>query len=218
MFSTLLIVSTCLADEIVLKNNNSYSGEMVKFIEDDRILFKALPSTNLIIDITEIQNLTLYNDTVTIENGKLLVDDYRKTDDLYYDYPAELDNKLLGAFFGFRVANPYPEINYDEEPEWWIPFLELEEIAAGSWLLQAISILPEFRGRGHANALLARAEEEAKASGAKTITLQVEEINQIALETYTSNGYAELDRRELIPFPFSQDLGDIILMGKNLGA
>ena len=84
MFSTLLIVSTCLADEIVLKNNNSYSGEMVKFIEDDRILFKALPSTNLIIDITEIQNLTLYNNTVTIENGKLLVDDYRKTDDLYY--------------------------------------------------------------------------------------------------------------------------------------
>ena len=131
---------------------------------------------------------------------------------------AELDNKLLGAFFGFRVANPYPEINYDEEPEWWIPFLELEEIAAGSWLLQAISILPEFRGQGHANALLAGAEEEAKASGAKTITLQVEEINQIALKTYTSNGYAELDRRELIPFPFSQDLGDIILMGKNLGA
>jgi ribosomal protein S18 acetylase RimI-like enzyme len=87
---------------------------------------------------------------------------------------AELDNKLLGAFFGFRVANPYPEINYKEESEWWIPFLELEEIAAGSWLLQAISILPEYRGQGHANALLARAEEEAKASGAKKISLQVE--------------------------------------------
>jgi ribosomal protein S18 acetylase RimI-like enzyme len=131
---------------------------------------------------------------------------------------AELDNKLLGAFFGFRVANPYPEINYDEEPEWWIPFLELEEIAAGSWLLQAISILPEYRGQGHAHALLARAEEEAKASGAKKITLQVEEINQLALKAYTSNGYSELARRELIPFPFSQDTGDIILMGKNLGA
>ena len=130
---------------------------------------------------------------------------------------AELDNKLLGAFFGFRVANPYPEINYDEEPEWWIPFLELEEIAAGSWLLQAISILPEYRGQGHAHALLARAEEEAKASGAKIITLQVEEINQIALKTYTSNGYEELARRELILFPFSKDKGDIILMGKNLG-
>ena len=65
---------------------------------------------------------------------------------------------------------------------------------------------------------MAKAEEEAKASVAKKITLQVEEINQIAIKTYTSNGYAELARRELIPFPFSQDLGDIILMGKNLGA
>ena len=130
---------------------------------------------------------------------------------------AELDNKLLGAFFGFKVTNPYPEINYDEEPEWWIPFLELEEMAAGSWLLQAISVLPEYRGQGHASTLLARAEEEAKASGAKKITLQVEEINQIALKTYTSNGYAELARRELIPFPFSQDTGDIILMEKKLG-
>ena len=130
---------------------------------------------------------------------------------------AELDNKLLGAFFGFKVANPYPEINYDEEPEWWIPFLELEDMAAGSWLLQAISVLPEYRGQGYASALLERAEEEAKASGAKKITLQVEEINQIALKTYTNNGYAELARRELIPFPFSQDTGDIILMEKKLG-
>ena len=84
VISTLLIISTCLADEIVLKNNNSYSGELVKFIDSDRILFKALPSANLIVDITEIQSLTLSNNTVIIENGKLLVDDYRKTDDLYY--------------------------------------------------------------------------------------------------------------------------------------
>ena len=130
---------------------------------------------------------------------------------------AELDNKLLGAFFGFKVTNPYPEINYDEEPEWWIPFLELEQIVAGSWLLQAISVLPEYRGQGHASAILSKAEEVANDNGAKKITLQVAEINRIALKTYTSNGYAELARRELIPFPFSEDTGDIILMEKNLG-
>ena len=129
---------------------------------------------------------------------------------------AELDNKLLGAFFGFRVPDPYPEISYDEEPEWWIPFLELEKSAAGSWLLQAISVLPEYRGQGHAHALLSKAEEVAKDNGANKITLQVEAINQIAVKTYTSNGYTELARRELIPFPFSQDTGDIILMEKNL--
>ena len=84
VISTLLIISTCLGDEIVLQNNNSYSGELVKFLDGERILFKALPSANLIVDITEIQSLTLSDNTVIIENGKLLVDDYRKTDDLYY--------------------------------------------------------------------------------------------------------------------------------------
>ena len=130
---------------------------------------------------------------------------------------AKLDNELLGAFFGFQVPDPYPEINYDEEPKWWIPFLELEKLAAGSWLLQAISILPEYRGQGHANTHLAKAEEVAKDNGVNKITLQVGAINQIALKIYTNSGYAELARRELVPFPFSQDTGDIILMEKNLG-
>ena len=45
----------------------------------------------------------------------------------------------------------------------------------------------------------------------------MEEVNKIALKTYATNGYKELARGELIPFPFSQDTGDIILMEKNLG-
>lgn len=60
------------------------------------------------------------------------------------------------------------------------------------------------------------AEQVAKKEGAKKITLQVEEINQIALKTYIENDYLELDRRQLIPFPFSEDTGDIILMEKTL--
>ena len=83
VFSTLLIVSTCLADEIVLKNNSSYSGELVKFLEGEKILFKALPSANLIVDITEIKNLTLSNGIVIVENGKVSVDDFRNTDNSY---------------------------------------------------------------------------------------------------------------------------------------
>ena len=83
VISTLLILSTCLGDEIILKNNNSYSGELVKFLEGEKILFKALPSANLIVDITEIKNLTLSNGIVIVENGKVSVDDFRNTDNSY---------------------------------------------------------------------------------------------------------------------------------------
>ena len=129
---------------------------------------------------------------------------------------GESDNKFIGAFYGFSVENPYPEIDYEKEPNWWTPYLELEQRAAGSWLLHIVSILPEYRGQGYAKAFLTYAEQVAKKEGAKKITLQVEEINQIALKTYIKNDYLEVDRRKITPFPFSKDTGDIILMEKSL--
>lgn len=129
---------------------------------------------------------------------------------------GEVDNDVIGALFGFRVEDPYPEIDYENEKTWWIPFLELEQIAAGSWLLQAISILPEYRGKGYAGAFLAKAEEVARKQGADKITLQVEEINQVALKIYMKNGYSESGRRTLKPIPFSDDIGDIFLLEKYL--
>ena len=129
-------------------------------------------------------------------------------------YVAEKNSNFIGAFFGFIVDNPYQEIDYVEEPEWWIPFKELEMLASGTWLLQVISILPEHRGKNYAKDLLMKAEDVAREYGAKKITLQVEEINTLAMKTYLKNGYREVDRRELIPFPFSNDTGDIVLMEK----
>ena len=70
---------------------------------------------------------------------------------------AEKNSNFVGAFFGFIVDNPYPEIDYEDEPEWWIPFKELEMLASGTWLLQVISILPEHRGKNYAKDLLMKA-------------------------------------------------------------
>ena len=129
---------------------------------------------------------------------------------------AEKNSNFVGAFFGFVVDNPYPEIDYEDEPEWWIPFKELEMLASGTWLLQVISILPEHRGKNYAKDLLLKAEQVALEHSAKKITLQVEQVNNIARKAYLANGYQEVARREFIPFPFSNDSGDLILMEKTL--
>ena len=129
---------------------------------------------------------------------------------------AEKNSNFVGAFFGFIVDNPYPEIDYEDEPEWWIPFKELEMLASGTWLLQVISILPEHRGKNYAKDLLLKAEQVALEHSAKKITLQVEQVNNIARKAYLANGYQEVGRREFIPFPFSNDSGDLILMEKTL--
>jgi len=129
---------------------------------------------------------------------------------------AEFQDKFVGAFFGFFVEDPYPEIDLDSVPECFRPCIELERVASGCWLLQAIAILPQYRGKGLARQLLDKAESVAKDSGTNRIALQVEEVNEVAFKTYQRNGYVEVDRRPYIPFPGSDDTGDYVLMWKEL--
>ncbi len=129
---------------------------------------------------------------------------------------AEAQDKFVGAFFGFSVADPYPEIDLDTVPECFRPCIELERIARGCWLLQAIAILPQYRGKGLARQLLGKAESVARDSGTNRIALQVEEVNEVAFKTYQRNGYIEVDRRLYVHFPGSDDTGEYVLMWKEL--
>ena len=129
---------------------------------------------------------------------------------------AESESKFVGAFFGFSIEDPYPEIDLDAVPECFRPCIELERVARGCWLLQAIAILPQYRGKGLARQLLDKAGSVAKDSGTNRIALQVEEVNEVALKTYRSNGYVEVDRRPYVHFPGSEDTGDVVLMWKEL--
>jgi ribosomal protein S18 acetylase RimI-like enzyme len=129
---------------------------------------------------------------------------------------AEFQDKFVGAFFGFSVEYPYPEIDLDAVPECFRPCIELERVASGCWLLQAIAILPQYRGKGLARQLLDKAGSVAKDSGTNRIALQVEEVNEVAFKTYRSNGYIEVDRRPYVHFPGSEDTGDVVLMWKEL--
>ena len=129
---------------------------------------------------------------------------------------AESQSKFVGAFFGFSVDDPYPDIDIDAVPECFRPCIELERVAIGCWLLQAIAILPEYRGKGLARQLLDKAGSVAKDSGTNRIALQVEEVNEVAFKTYQSNGYVEVDRRPYVHFPGSEDTGDVVLMWKEL--
>ena len=129
---------------------------------------------------------------------------------------AEFQSKFVGAFFGFSVDDPYPDIDLNAVPECFRPCVELERIASGCWLLQAIAILPQHRGKGLARQLLGKAESVAKDSGTNKIALQVEEVNEVAFKTYQRNGYVEVDRRPYVHFPGSEDTGDVVLMRKEL--
>ena len=129
---------------------------------------------------------------------------------------AEVQNQIIGGFFGLVIEEPYPEIDFNELEPCLHPIAALEKEASGCWLLQAIAILPEARGKGYAKEFLDKADEIARSSGVAKVALQVEEVNETAHGTYKKFGYYEVNRRPFIPFPGSVDTGDYILMFKDL--
>ncbi|MFL2791940.1 MAG: GNAT family N-acetyltransferase [Paracoccaceae bacterium] len=114
------------------------------------------------------------------------------------------------------MQEPYKDPDFNSIPKYFHPIIELEKGASGCWLLQAISILPEYRGMGYAIHLLCEVEKIAKTTGANKIALQVEDENTIALGFYEKNDYVEIDRRPVIPFSGSKDGGNYLLMRKDL--
>jgi ribosomal protein S18 acetylase RimI-like enzyme len=129
---------------------------------------------------------------------------------------AEIDGEVVGALTGFVVPEPDKSRDVSDLPEAFGPMLELEALAVGTWYLMAISVFPEHRGRGFGTALLVEAENMARHSGVRQISLIVETANTEALKLYIRYGFRERARRPYLPFPGSTDEGDWLLMVKDI--
>lgn len=129
---------------------------------------------------------------------------------------AQVQGQTIGALFGFSVTGPDEQTPIDELPAPLRPIIELETVASGCWLLQAVALFPEHRGQGHGPALVARACQAAREAGHQRIALQVESPNTGAIALYRRCGFTEWQRRVYVPFPGSDDEGDWILMRKDL--
>ena len=129
---------------------------------------------------------------------------------------AEAGGRTIGAFFGFSVPDPYDRLDLDALSAPLRAMFELEFVAKGCWLLQAVALFPEARGKGHGPALMNRACQAARDAGHRRIVLQVETPNTGAISLYRKCGFTEWERRPFVPFPGSDDEGDWILMAKDL--
>jgi ribosomal protein S18 acetylase RimI-like enzyme len=129
---------------------------------------------------------------------------------------AEIDGATAGALTGRLLPTPYERGDAADLPDPFVPLLELEAAAAGSWYLNVIAVYPEFRGRGVGAALLRKAEEIARLTAAAQVSLIVQESNVGALRFYLRYGFGEWARRRYVPFPGSMAEGDWILLKKKI--
>lgn len=129
---------------------------------------------------------------------------------------AELDGEVAACLLGYPAEDEPGPIDPDT-PAIFVPLLELEALAPGSWYLNVLATYEQYRGKGAGRALLAQAEAVAQRTGRKTISLIAADTHLDALRLYTANGFREVARRAVVKGDWRVDAKDWILFTKTVG-
>ncbi|MDI3335582.1 GNAT family N-acetyltransferase [Defluviimonas aestuarii] len=128
---------------------------------------------------------------------------------------ADLDGEVAACLLGYAAEDEPGTIDPDTPPI-FVPLLELEALAPGSWYLNVLATYEDYRGKGLGSALLGHAESIAVAAGHDTISLIAEDTHLDALRLYASKGYRQVARRPVIKGDWNVDATDWILLTKTV--
>ena len=84
-------------------------------------------------------------------------------------------------------------------PEAFRPLVELEAEVPGSWYVNVVAVHQEHRGQGFGGRLLTHAEDVARATGARQMSIIFESGNEGGARLYQRLGYAEKAKRAACP-------------------
>lgn len=129
---------------------------------------------------------------------------------------AEVDGEVAACLLGYPAETSPGPIDPDTPPI-FVPLLELEALAPGSWYLNVLATYEQFRGKGLGGALLALAEDVARRQGHGSISLIAEDTHKDALRLYAAKGYAELARRAVVKGDWQVDANEWVLFTKTVG-
>nr|WP_111300409.1 GNAT family N-acetyltransferase [Paracoccus saliphilus] len=130
---------------------------------------------------------------------------------------AEVEGNVAACLLGYAAEVEPGPIDPDTPPI-FVPLLELEALAPGSWYLNVLATYETFRGKGSGSALLAHAETVAASAGHASISLIAADTHQDALRLYASKGYREVARRSVVKGDWAVDANEWLLLMKPIGA
>lgn len=126
---------------------------------------------------------------------------------------AEIGGDVAACLLGYAADETPAPIDPDTPPI-FVPLLELEAMAPGSWYLNVLATYDTYRGKGLGSALLAYAEDVARKGGHRSISLIAADTHQDALRLYTAKGYTEIARRPVVKGDWQVDASEWILFTK----
>jgi ribosomal protein S18 acetylase RimI-like enzyme len=126
---------------------------------------------------------------------------------------AEVQGEVASCLLGY-AADETPAPIASDTPAIFVPLLELEAMAPGSWYLNVLATYDDFRGKGCGSALLAQAEAVANTAGHKEISLIAADTHHQALRLYSAKGFTEVARRPVVKGDWQVDAAAWILFTK----
>jgi ribosomal protein S18 acetylase RimI-like enzyme len=129
---------------------------------------------------------------------------------------AEVDGEVAACLIGYRLEDPYDLSGLEEIPALVRPLVLLEAKAPGSWYVNVLATLPEFRRQGIGMQFLDIAEQRAREEEASALSVIVAGGNERATRLYRRAGFAAAGREPLVMYPGCPHTGDWILMVKRL--
>lgn len=128
---------------------------------------------------------------------------------------AEVDGRIAGALVGYPVADEPEPVDPANTPAMFVPLIELENLAAGTWYVNAVAAFPEARGLGVGSELMRSAERRAVELGLRGVSLIVSDANRGARRLYERLGYAETASRPMVREQWQNDGENWVLMMKD---
>lgn len=100
----------------------------------------------------------------------------------------EHDGRAAGCLIGYPIPQE-PDPIPDDMPAIFRPLQELENRAAGTWYVNVLAVLPEYRNLGLGAQLLAYANEKGRKLGLRGMSMIVSDDNSGARRLYERVGY-----------------------------
>lgn len=106
--------------------------------------------------------------------------------------------QVMGALIDYALPNAFDPIDPTEIPAMFLPLLELESLAPGSWYINVLAVFPPFRNRGVGSELIRAAERNAMNARKQTISLIASDGNPGAIRLYERHGYIQRAKRAMV--------------------
>lgn len=129
---------------------------------------------------------------------------------------AESEGRVAAGLIGYPLAD-ITEPTPANLPPIVVPLQELEDLVPGTWYVNVLAAYPQHRGKGYGTALLAIAEQLARQTRRRGMSMIVADTNTGARRLYERSGYREVSRRRMVKEGWQHPGEEYVLLSKRLG-